>query len=367
MSPADAWATPLGALGVDRAARDALAREPGVSVTPAPFLGEHSLEVQLPFIQRAMGPVEIVPILVGQAPREQVSRALELVWGGPETAIVVSSDLSHFHNYETAKAKDGETAMAIERLQPEGCVDDRACGRFAIHGLLDQAQRRDLRVTGLDLRNSGDTQGGRDRVVGYGAFAFEYAYAAEIDVGARRLLLDIARRAIRQGVEHPGAPVEIRLEQEVPAVLRAQRATFVTLNIAGNLRGCCGSVLPQRSLLQDTAENALKSAFGDPRFPPLTAEEFAQIDLHVSILSTLRRIRAGNETELARALRPDIDGLVIRDQGRQALFLPSVWDGISEPLAFIRHLKHKAGLPAEHWSPSFEAYHFTTENFGDHP
>ncbi|HEX3753849.1 MAG TPA: AmmeMemoRadiSam system protein B [Rhizomicrobium sp.] len=364
LSPADAWATPLGTLAVDRAGRDGLAREPGVTVTPDPFAGEHSLEVHLPFIQRALGDVEILPVLVGQAPREQVSHVLERVWGGPETAVIVSSDLSHFHDYETCKSKDAETSAAIERLNPEGCDGDRACGRFAIHGLLDQAQRRDLRATALDVRNSGDTHGGRDRVVGYGAFAFEYAHAASIDASARRLLLDIARDVIARGVENPGAPVELRLS-EIPAVLRAQRATFVTLNIAGRLRGCRGSILAHRPLLLDVAENARQSAFGDPRFPPLTAEELKGIELHISILSLPRHIPIASEAELARALRPDMDGLIIRDMDRQAIFLPSVWSSIAEPLDFIRHLKHKAGLPADHWSPNFKAYRFITESFGD--
>jgi AmmeMemoRadiSam system protein A len=214
------------------------------------------------------------------------------------------------------------------------------------------------------VRNSGDTQGGRARVVGYGAFAFEYAHAASIDAGARRLLLDVAREAIARGIANSDAPPEIAPAQ-IPAPLRAQRATFVTLSIAGRLRGCRGSILPHRPLLLDVAENARQSAFDDPRFPPLTQEELRQIALHVSILSTPRRVRAGSEAELARMLRPDIDGLIVRDFGRQAIFLPSVWSGIPEPLTFIRHLKHKAGLAPDHWSESFEAYRFVSESFGE--
>ena len=195
LSPADAWATPLGVLPVDKPARDALAREPGVAVTAQPFAGEHSLEVHLPFIQRALGDVEILPVLVGEAPPAQVSQTLDRLWGGPETAIIVSSDLSHFHDYATCQRKDEETTGAIERLNMAACDGDRACGRFSIHGLIDQAQRRDLRVTALDVRNSGDTHGPRDRVVGYGSFAFEYAYDATLDENAPRA----HRRGARSG------------------------------------------------------------------------------------------------------------------------------------------------------------------------
>lgn len=365
VSPADAWATPFGPLPVDRPSRDRLAREFQVAVTPAPFVNEHSLQVHLPFIHRALGEVEILPVLVGQTPRDHVSKALEALWGGPETAIIVSSDLSHFHDYATCQAKDAETTAAIERLQPAGCDGDRACGRFAIHGLLDQAQRRDLRVTALDVRNSGDTQGLRERVVGYGSFAFEYAHTAQLDAATRKLLLDLVRHTVRYGAHHAGAPLNVQFKSAVPPMLRAQRASFVTIKIGDSLRGCRGSLAPHRPLVEDVVDNARKSAFDDPRFPPLTPAELEQIHLHISILSTPRPIPCENEAALARALRPDVDGLIIRDGDRRAIFLPSVWSGIPDPLNFIRSLKRKAGLAADHWSPNFQAYRYVTESFGD--
>jgi AmmeMemoRadiSam system protein A len=365
LSPADAWQTPFGPLAVDRASRDALARQTGVIVSPQPFVNEHSLEVHLPFVHRTLGEVQILPILVAQAPREQVSQTLHMLWGGPETAIVISSDLSHYHDYATCTAIDAETAIGIERLQPQGCDGDRACGRYSIHGLLDQAQRRDLRVTALDIRNSGDTRGPKDRVVGYGAFAFEYAHSARIADSTRARLLQLAKDAIRHGIGNPAAAFRPGFDAPPDRVLQAQRATFVTIKIGDRLRGCRGSLLPHRSLLDDVLENARKSAFDDPRFPPLTEAEVAQINVHISVLSTPRRLPASTELELARALRPDVDGLIIRDSNCQALFLPSVWSGLPDPLSFIRQLKHKAGLPPEHWSANFLAFRFTAESFGD--
>jgi AmmeMemoRadiSam system protein B/AmmeMemoRadiSam system protein A len=364
LSPADRWATPLGMLPVDRISRDALAREPGVAVVAQPFSGEHSLEVHLPFIQRALGDVEILPILAGQTPPGQVSRILEKFWGGPETAIVVSSDLSHFHDYETCTKKDAGTAAAIERLQPDGLEGDRACGHFPIHGLIDQAQRRDLRATALDLRNSGDTEGPRDRVVGYGAFAFEYAHSATLDTDLRKNLIERAKEVVRNAAEKGGAKPDLTMEDVLPRPLLAQRASFVTLTIAGHLRGCRGSLLAHRSLIADVADNAFKSAYDDPRFPPLRAEELEHLDVHISILSTPRRIFADSEAALARVLRPDIDGLILRDGRYQGLLLPSVWQHIPDPVTFIRQVKLKAGLPAAHWSASLEAYRFGAESFG---
>ena len=365
LSPANAWETPFGSLAVDQTARDELARQPGVTVAPEPFVGEHSLEVHLPFIQRALGDVEVLPILVGQPMNGQVSQVLDQLWGGPETAIIVSSDLSHFHDYDTAVAKDAETASGIERLEPQVCEGHRACGYFIIDGLLDQARRRDLRVTALDVRNSGDTCGPRDRVVGYGSFAFEYAHSARLDAGARKTLFDLAREVVRQAALHGGQAPKININGQLPRSLLAQRPTFVTLNIDGRLRGCRGSVLAHQSLISDVANNAFQSGFGDPRFTPLSIGELEGLEFHVSILSTPRRIACESQAELLGELRPDVDGVILRDGDRQSLFLPSVWGQISDPQTFIRQLKLKAGLPADHWSPTFEAFRFETESFGE--
>jgi len=366
VSPADAWATPLGTLAVDQAGRDAVGRGEKAFVTPEPFAGEHSLEVHLPFIQRALGDVQVLPILVGDAPAAQVSGMLEQLWGGPETAIIVSSDLSHFHEYDTATAKDGETAIGIERLNLQVCEGDRACGAHPLSGLIDQAHRRDLRVTALDVRNSGDTQGDRSRVVGYGSFAFEYAHAARIGSADRAALIDLAKQVVRHAALNGGQAPALNINGALPRTLTSQRATFVTLTIDGALRGCRGMLLPQRSLLHDVADNAWQSAYGDPRFPPLRPEELEQLAFHISILSTPRRMGFQDERDLVRQLSPDVEGLIIREGGLQALFLPSVWEQIPDPLMFLRQLKMKAGLAPEHWSPTFEAFRFTTESFEEH-
>jgi len=364
LSPADAWATPFGPLPVNTQTRDGLGGQPGVVVSPQPFVNEHSLEVHLPFIHRALGEVEIVPILVGEAPTEFVSSLLEALWGGPETAIIISSDLSHFHDYDTCRTKDEETSCGIERLQPAICVGDRACGFYSVRGLIDQAQRRDLRVTALDVRNSGDTYGKRDRVVGYGSFAFEYAYRAQLDIGARRSLIELAREVVRNAAINGGKIPHLNVNGTLPRPLLAQRATFVTLTIGGQLRGCRGSLIPHRPLFLDVAENAMRSAFGDPRFPPLKLEEWERLDFDISILSTPRRIACPSQAELVRSLRPDIDGLIIRAGERQALLLPSVWKHIPDPAEFVRQLKLKSGFQEGEWPQSMEAYRFVTESFG---
>lgn len=171
-SAAETFLTPLGPVAVDRSALEAVADLPQVRQFEAPFEGEHCLEVQLPFLQSTLEEFRIVPFLVGDADTEEVAQVIERLWGGDETLIVISSDLSHYLDYDSAKAIDTETSRAIEALHPEAITHTQACGRNPLNGLLREAGRHGLRARILDLRNSGDTAGPRDRVVGYGAYAF---------------------------------------------------------------------------------------------------------------------------------------------------------------------------------------------------
>jgi AmmeMemoRadiSam system protein B len=177
-SSAEAFETPLGPVPVDRAAVAGLGDLPQVAEADAAHRMEHCLEVQLPFLQAALAEFALVPLLVGRATTGEVADVLDRLWGGPETLIVISSDLSHYCDYESARRLDADTARAIEGLEPEAIADHQACGRIPIKGLLSAAARRGLAAERLDLRNSGDTAGRRDKVVGYGAWAFAETSAA---------------------------------------------------------------------------------------------------------------------------------------------------------------------------------------------
>lgn len=167
----DAFATPLGPVQLDWRARDLLLQAPNTVVDDAAHEPEHSLEVQLPFLQRALGDVEVLPIIVGRARPGEVADMLEPWVDDPAVVVVVSSDLSHYLDYSVATARDAATAKAIVERRWSVIADDDACGARPVRGLLELAVRHDLDIHVLDLRNSGDTAGGRDRVVGYGAFA----------------------------------------------------------------------------------------------------------------------------------------------------------------------------------------------------
>ena len=170
---AHAFATPLGVVPVDLEAVRAARSLPQVRELDEAHAQEHSLEVQLPFLQCVLGDFTLVPLAVGEASPEDICQVLDALWDGPETRFVVSSDLSHYYDFQTARRLDLATAKAIEALKPRGMIEDSACGRNPICGLLHAARRHGLRARTLDLRSSGDTAGPRDRVVGYGAFAFE--------------------------------------------------------------------------------------------------------------------------------------------------------------------------------------------------
>jgi AmmeMemoRadiSam system protein B len=167
-SSAVAFASPLGRVSLDRSAQETILQLPQVHVFDPAHAPEHSLEVHLPFLQTVLADFTLVPLLAGEATPTEVAEVLTRLWGGSETVIVVSSDLSHYHDYNTARQLDAGTAEAIQSFEP--LVEGQACGRIPINGLLRVARQKGLRCQCVDLRNSGDTAGPRDQVVGYGAF-----------------------------------------------------------------------------------------------------------------------------------------------------------------------------------------------------
>jgi AmmeMemoRadiSam system protein B/AmmeMemoRadiSam system protein A len=415
----DAFATPLGEVPVDREALAAVLDLPQVQVLDDAHALEHSLEVHLPFLQLVLGRFALVPFSVGSASPEAVDEVLERLWGGPETLVVVSSDLSHYLDYERARRMDTETTRAIETLDEEGLHEESACGRVPIRGLLRAARRHGLRCRTVDLRSSGDTAGPRDRVVGYGAYFFlepgdsaaettadrgarvhvaggsaprldapaaradtaagpadaaaargeaalEVAAArgeAALEVAAARgeAALGVARRAVERAA-CTGHPLLVDVATQPPA-LREEGAAFVTLRRAEALRGCIGDLEAFRPLVVSVADSAFRAACRDPRFPPLREAELADLHVAVSILTRPERLPVASEEELLALLEPGVDGLILRDGERRATFLPAVWEELPDPRAFLAQLRRKAGLAPDHWSPTTLAWRYRTETF----
>lgn len=386
LSSATDFATPLGNVRVDAEAAERLLKLPQVHVFDETHFQEHSLEVHLPFLQVILGDFALVPLVVGDATADEVAEALDAVWGGPETLVVVSSDLSHYLGYEAARKLDQATCRAIESLDGGAIGQDQACGRIPVSGLLHLARRRGLSVATIDLRNSGDTAGPRDRVVGYGSWLFmePLSHAAKADgpaAGAEtgadafadrtrallarhgETLLHLAAASVEHGLAH-GRPLSVRLADYAPD-LGEPGASFVTLKRQGKLRGCIGTSAAYQPLVVDVAEHAFAAAFRDPRFTKLTAAEIDGLSLSVSVLSAPSPMQFADEGDLLGRLRPHVDGLIIEDAGRKALFLPAVWETLPDPKTFLGHLKIKAGLKAEHWSGGFKAWRFVAEEISD--
>lgn len=358
----DAFQTPLGLVMLDRGIIDQLAGQPDVAVRDDAHAQEHSLEVHLPFLQRVLEPgFRLVPIVVGDATPDQVAALLARHWGGAETLVIVSTDLSHYHDYETARRIDGETATRIEQMAAGSFGPGEACGSRPVNGLLQHVARLGFRVTELDVRNSGDTAGPKDRVVGYGSWALEPAETARLADAHRQLLLTTAARAIAIRMARNRRP-EISLDT-FPNELRTIAASFVTVERKGRLRGCIGSLKAHRPLATDIAWNAVSAGFEDPRFQPLTVPEFRDSELEISILSAPAPLPFEGEADLRAKLRPGRDGLILQSAGKRGTFLPKVWEGLSTPEAFLNGLKVKAGLPRDHWSGDLRIWRYTTESF----
>lgn len=352
ISGADSWATPLGAIALDKEGADRVMTLPMVGILDKAHDAEHSLEVHLPFLKAVLGDFHLLPLVCGETPRDVVAAVLDEAWGGAETLIVISTDLSHYLDYDSCRRMDGGTVAAIEHLDPVPIGGAQACGRVPVAGILIAARARGMRIQTLDVRNSGDTAGPKDRVVGYGAWAL-YEPEAELHA-AGPVLLRLAHAAIAARLQGGTA----QKPEGLPAILTAAGAGFVTLKIAGHLRGCIGSAQAWRPLADDILDNAVKSAFHDPRFPPLTPEEWTRTELSVAVLTPPLPMEFHDQADLLMQLRPHADGLIIEDAGKRALFLPAVWDQVPDPAQFLAHLKQKAGLPADHWSSGFRASRF---------
>ena len=341
---ASAFDTPLGRIPLDEEAIASIRGLPQVVESAATHAQEHALEVQLPFLQQVLGEFSLVPLVVGSVAPEKVAEVLEHLWGGDETLFVISSDLSHYHSYEAARRIDGATVQAILGFDA-GISHEQACGATPVAGALIAARRKGLAPKLLDCRNSGDTAGGKDQVVGYASFALAPG-SPRYEAEHGRKLLQIARASISAALgpgPEGGAPAA-----EEPW-LKEWRASFVTLMQGEELRGCVGTLEAQRPLAADVAENARAAAFQDTRFKPLARDEFARTEIEVSLLSAPKRLRFEDHADLIARLRPGVDGVILEQgdekSGKRATFLPQVWEGLPDPEQFIVHLKQKAGIP----------------------
>jgi AmmeMemoRadiSam system protein B/AmmeMemoRadiSam system protein A len=368
--------TPLGAVKVDESAAALAAALPQVTVSGAAHQREHALEVQLPFLQVVLGEFSLVPLTVGHASPEDVAEVLHALWGGPETLVICSTDLSHYLPYGEACALDRRTAAQVKALDAHAIRREQACGSTPLAGLLLEAARRGLTPSLLDLRNSGDTTSDQERVVGYGAFALHEPPRPRAAVrgpgepaaapgpqgvrgpqGAHQHRAEVATGLARAAVANLfGGPPPLAPAGE--PWLEERRACFVSLYQGGDLRGCIGALEPRGPLFQELVSCARAAATRDPRFESVRPEELPALTFEVSVLSPVEPLPARDEAEALARLRPGLDGLVLQAGGRTATFIPAVWEQLPDPRDFLSHLRRKAGLP-DLWQPGTRLSRFT--------
>jgi AmmeMemoRadiSam system protein A len=325
------------------------------------FAGEHAIEVQLPFIQTHFKNPMIVPIVVGNADSGSVCDILSHFWSDKDNVFVISSDLSHFHTVDRATKIDSETYAMIESCDTENFSHERACGATAIRGLADFASRMGFAPIRIGTLNSGNFSGDKSSVVGYGAWLLA-------ECGTNKFIKDhfseLTLAICRGSIESHFSGVGNFTIGDIPAVFQQLGAAFVTLKIGVDLRGCVGSIRAHQSLFTDLVSNARGSAFRDSRFPPLTASEFKNVKISVSLLSKPQRIAFNGERELLDAITPQVDGIIIRDGFFQSVYLPCVWEQLPNKRDFMASLKIKAGLLQNHFSDTLEAFKFSSECIG---
>ena len=359
-----AYAMPGFDLPINDAARGALVAKGLAEVIDAAYAQEHGAETQFPFLHALHPDADVLPLVLGQADDAQVAAVIDLLneaLGHP--LFVLSSDLSHFLTEAEARRKDNETTRLIETGEWRALTPTHACGAGGIRGYLASQTGQGARPIRLARATSADVTGDTSRVVGYGAWALHGPEGDAINPSDRRELLKVARAALTMRTRN-GRDPEVDLASFSPR-LRTYGAAFVTLNKAGHLRGCIGSLRAHQPLVKDVAENAIKAGHGDPRFPPVTADELDSLNLKIAVLGPPAPMHFSSEADLLSQLRPGEDGLILSDQGHRGTFLPMVWDDLPDPAQFWRHLKRKAGLPLDHWSDTLTVQRYKAESFAE--
>ena len=362
-----AYRTPLGEVRLARLAPTLLG-SPGFECVPEAHRSEHGLEVQLPFLQVTLKRFEIVPILTNSSDPKALATTLA-PHIGDDTLVVASTDLSHYYSYETAVGLDRICTTAICKCNFSDMSLCEACGKQAVLTLMNIARIKGWQGVLIDYRNSGDTAGDKNRVVGYASIAFvdrketTMTMKETLSTQDRAALLKLARSVIEARLVKRAKVVRPR---QVSSVLKESRGCFVTLHKHGQLRGCIGTIEPIYSLLECVERNAQSAAFDDPRFPPLKAGELKEIDIETSVLSVPEAVSFADGEDLKRKLEPNVHGVILSLGARRSTFLPQVWKLIPDKEQFLEHLCLKGGMSPKAWEdPETTVEVYQAEVFGE--
>lgn len=362
--------TPLGNLEVNNKIINEIAENFPSIIANEVFDKEHSIEVQLPFIQNLFLPhrqsagdfvknlknigkkIKIVPILVGNCDYRLISDLISAYW--ETSTFIISSDLSHYYTQEQCRQIDTYTATIIETGRLEFLENYQACGIVGVKGLIDFANKNNYSLIRAEMYNSGDVSNEKNKVVGYGSWFLSTLSKNEfIKTYYSKYVMDIIKASIYSNLKN-----EEFIPRSIPCVLTQYGASFITLKLNNELRGCIGSIYPTKPLILDLIDNAKNAAFQDTRFSPLTEDEFFDIEISASLLSAIEKINFKDEKDLLSKIFPH--GIIIVEKDKRAVYLPIVWEQLPDREIFLNSLKEKAGLPPEYFSRTFEAYKFDT-------
>jgi len=354
ISDVDAYETPFGKVMLHP---DAIKLKKDTDLFKAVALSdksEHSVEVILPFLQYWLKPFKFIPLVVGEINPKKLAEKIHPLLD-KSTLLISSSDLSHYLKYTEAQQKDNNTIDLIIKKDINSLEKElnAACGIVPIQTILYLAKQLNWTPVLLHKSNSGDTAGDKTRVVGYATIAFFGGISmtsnnnSQLNEKQGKILLKLARSSIAKNLgKHHESPAEEDLKD---SSLQAQKGTFVTLNINGQLRGCIGSLVGQVPLVKGVSDNAINAAFHDPRFTPLSANEYDSIHIEVSVLTEPESLQYTDANDLIGKLKPGVHGVILRKGYASATFLPQVWDQLPTHESFLSHLCLKAGLPGDTW------------------
>jgi MEMO1 family protein len=361
LSHADIWETPLGEVKIDTEKVKSLEKNSEFIFADLAMDQEHSLEVQLPFLQTVIkNNWELIPIIAGQVSAPEIKLASQVIIDliDEETILVISTDLSHYHLKEEANEIDKTCLESIENLEfnPE-C---EACGEIPLKLVFAIGKEMNWQAQILNYSDSGDISGDQE-VVGYVSAILTGKNKTDLEKNEysqseRDYLLKLARDTINYAFENNGKLMPV---QDIPNKLKEKRGVFVTLHKEGKLRGCIGYIEAVEEIYKAVQSNALSAAFNDPRFNPLAEEELSDCEIEVSVLTVPQK------TELTK-IKENVDGVILRQGNNQATYLPQVWKDISGPAEFYGSLCIKAGLQADCYTdPETEFYKYQAEVFNE--
>ena len=350
----DMFETPMGRVNLNKEILSKITQEFHLVYNNKAFDTEHAIEVMLPFLSHFKTDFSIVPVLVGDCNANLIEEIISRFFSDTSNSFIISTDLSHFLSNNHALKLDNLTADTIETNDFNNLRHRQACNSVSVCAALKFASENNFSFIRLDMRNSSSVTNDMTSVVGYGSWLM---YDGEKNKYIKKYYSDELKDICLNSIVSKGKYSPVKY----PIVLNQKGSCFITLEKEGQLRGCIGSIIPYRSLINDLLHNAFASAYNDPRFKPVLSNGIKNLQIKISLLSIPIEISFSDEGDLLDKIVPFEDGIIISDKNYRAVYLPSVWEQLPDKKTFLTSLKRKAGLTDDYFSDTFRAFRFHCE------